>query len=238
MVVLVMGAILAFFSKSAAFIDSMKGKDPKAPLSGFSKLAYALCTFVILSNAFQAFFQNGIPPFSGQGSPVRFTMDLSTASERWTTTVWSRIGKGFSLAGEWKIDDSFIPGETELEKFAFNLKSADGAIEGLKPAPAVKAEAPLFFEASGFRGAGNAAGIAWSEAAGEWIIASTQGAVYYADADMKSVKRRAVLDLVNGSDLPYTVDVAWVNDKAITMGRNKALWATRPVEKITDEFLD
>lgn len=237
MVGLVLGCILMYFSRSPEFAELMKGKRP-GKLNGFTATAFGLCLVVILSNAFQAFFQNGIPPFSGQGDPVRFTMDLSTASQRWTTTVWSRIGNGFSLAGAWKIDDSFIPGETEPDDFAFDTRVESGAIENVKPAPAVIGETPLAFEAKGFRGAGVAAGLTWVPGADEWVVASTKGAVYYTDASMSKVVRKGVLDLVNGSDMPYTVDVSWVGDKAILTGRNKIIWASapRPEGKTVDAF--
>lgn len=163
-------------------------------------------------------------------------MDLSTAPERWTTSVWKRLGQPISLTGANTVDSPWVAGASEPKLFKFDESNANGAIENLKPALQLINESPLPFEATGFMGGGNAAGISGNADKQMFAVVTTEAGIYFTDPTFK-VTHRAVLDNMNGYDIRYTVDTAWVGDKVINTGDNKTLWAVEPTDK-DDEFKD
>lgn len=236
-VVLVMGLVLLMIGRDQALMAKLAEHDEKPePMSPFVKVVFVLSMIVVGSNAVQAFFQNGVPPFSGKGEPERFTMDLSTAPERWTTSVWGRLTKPISLTGANTVDSPWVAGASAPKLFKFNESNAEGAIANLKPALVLEEASPLPFEATGFMGKGNAAGIDWNAEKNMFAVVTTEAGIYFTDPSLK-VTHRAVLDKVNGYDIRYTVDTAWVGGKVINTGDNKTLWAVEPVDKV-DDFKD
>ncbi len=237
-VVLVMGLVLLFIKKDEVLMAKLVEKDNRPqPLSPFSKVVFVLSMIVVASNGVQAFFQNGIPPFSGKGEPERFTMDLSTAPERWTTGVWTRLTKPISLTGKNTIDDAYIVGATTPKHFKFNLNAGDGAIESLKSGIELIEKRPLPFAATGFMGKGNAAGITYDASTQSFAVVSNEAGIYFTNKSLDKVLARAVLDKVNGYDILHTVDATWVGGKVIATAWNKTLWAVERAEKI-DSFRD
>jgi len=73
-VVVLLGAIFFFAPKFSAFNEEMGGETIRK-LGSFTRAAFIVCAFIIASNVFQAFVSTGIPPYYGQGDPVRFTLD-------------------------------------------------------------------------------------------------------------------------------------------------------------------
>ncbi|WP_297573752.1 disulfide bond formation protein B [uncultured Campylobacter sp.] len=73
-VILLLGIMLFFAPKFSAFDKEMEGKTYR----GLSKpvfVVFAISAFIIASNVFQAFVSTGIPPYYGQGDPVRFSLN-------------------------------------------------------------------------------------------------------------------------------------------------------------------
>ena len=236
-VVFVLGLVLLMVARDPELMEKLSEKDSKPkPLTPFVSVIFILSMIVVASNAVQAFFQNGIPPFSGKGEPERFTMDLSTAGQRWTTGVWNRLTKPISLTGKNTVDSPYIVGASEPKLFKFNESSQDGAIANLKTALKLTGTKELPFKASGFMGNGNAAGISYNPEKKLFAVVSTEAGIYFADESLK-VTHRAVLDKVNGYDIRYTADTAWVGNKVINTGDNKTLWAVEPTDKV-DDFKD
>lgn len=237
-VVLIMGLLLLCTKKDEVLMAKLVEKDnAPQPLTPFSKVVFILSMIVVASNGVQAFFQNGIPPFSGKGEPERFTMDLSTAPERWTTGVWTRLTKPLSLTGKNTIDDAYIVGATTPKHFTFNLKSEAGAIEGLKTGISLVNTQPLSFAATGFMGKGNAAGITYDAKTQSFAVVSNEAGIYFTNKTLDKVEARAVLDKVNGYDILHTVDATWVGNKVISTAWNKTLWAVERTNKV-DDFKD
>ena len=83
------------------------------PLSKYSKFVDVMIFAVCCSNAFQAFLENGVPPFAGKGSPNRFTLDITKASEDWTMSLWKRAVSSWSLRGPRDIDTPYVVGVNE-----------------------------------------------------------------------------------------------------------------------------
>ncbi len=233
-VVFVLGLVLLMVAKDPVLMEKLSEKDCKPqPLSPFVSVIFILSMIVVASNAVQAFFQNGIPPFSGKGEPERFTMDLTTAGERWTTGVWNRLTKPISLTGKNTVDSPYIVGASEPKLFKFNEKSADGAIANLKPELKLVSTKDLPFKATGFMGNGNAAGISYNPEKKLFAVVSNEAGIYFTDESL-NVTHRAVLDKVNGYDIRYTADTTWVGGMVINTGDNKTLWAVEPTDKVND----
>lgn len=236
-VVLVMGLVILMMGRDAQLLDMLGEKtDRPMPMTPFVRIVFILSMIVTASNGVQAFFQNGIPPFSGKGEPERFTMDLSTAPERWTTGVWKRLLKPISLTGRNTVDTPYIVGASTPKLFKFNENAADGAVANLKPALTLTKSYELPFAATGFMGGGNAAGISWNPEKKMYAVVTTEAGIYFTDESLK-VTHRAVLDKMNGYDIRYTADTAWVGGMVINTGDNKTLWAVEPADKV-DDFKD
>ena len=46
-------------------------------MTKFNRVAFGIVTAIIASNCFQALWSTGVPPFWGQGDPVRFSFNRS-----------------------------------------------------------------------------------------------------------------------------------------------------------------
>jgi disulfide bond formation protein DsbB len=237
-VIFVTGIILMMTAKDKILMADLSeaANQPKA-LSSFTKIVFVLSLIVIGSNGIQALFQNGVPPFSGKGEPERFTMDLSTASQRWTTGVWNRLSKPISLKGKNAVDDAYLAGASAPSKFTFNEKTEDSPFVNVKPALPLIGEKVLPVVATGFKGKGNAAGISFNPKSGMYAVVSNEAGIYFLDKDMKKVLAKGILDKVNGYDIPITADTVWVGGKVINVASNKTLWAVEPADKV-DSFRD
>lgn len=83
-VIIILGIIFLFAPKFSYFAKEI-GEDKYRNLSKLSMGAFIISAFIIASNVFQAFVSTGIPPYSGQGDPVRFTLDKKYI-------IWDKTG--------------------------------------------------------------------------------------------------------------------------------------------------
>lgn len=83
-VIIILGVIFLFAPKFSSFAKEM-GEDKYRNLNKLSMGAFIISAFIIASNVFQAFVSTGIPPYSGQGDPVRFTFDKKYI-------IWDKTG--------------------------------------------------------------------------------------------------------------------------------------------------
>ncbi|WP_299549523.1 disulfide bond formation protein B [uncultured Helicobacter sp.] len=113
-VVLLLGVIFAFAPKFGEFDTEMAGKKIRE-WTKFSFMAVLITTFIIASNVFQAFVSTGIPPYAGQGDPVRFSLNPKYII--WSTDYWNGKLKGFSFLGARDVkapDYAFAPASQKL----------------------------------------------------------------------------------------------------------------------------
>ncbi|MDA3969705.1 disulfide bond formation protein B, partial [Helicobacter sp. A82] len=73
-VVLLLGVIFAFAPKFGSFEKEMEGASFRK-LTKFNLAAMVIVAFIVASNVFQAFVSTGPIPYSGQGDPVRFSLN-------------------------------------------------------------------------------------------------------------------------------------------------------------------
>lgn len=103
-VIVILGVILLFAPK---FSDLEGGRAEFTPPV---KMAFFASIFVIASNAFQAFVSTGIPPYMGQGNPVRFSLNPDTII--WSADNWKKFFTSFSVLGKRDVkapDYAFAP---------------------------------------------------------------------------------------------------------------------------------
>lgn len=235
-VVVVMAFMLFFIRKDSTLMSDLNSKEYNSkPFSAYTTAIVAVSFVVILSNAVQAFFSTGIPPFSGKGEPERMSLNLSQASDKWTAQIWSRFKRGFSFTGKNVVNDPHIAGVLEPNNFKFSTNPEDGAIENLKPELKIIAKKELPFKATGLFDKGNAAGIAYNTNKKEFAITSTEAGIYFLDENLEKVTDSAVLDKPNGYDIRYSTDSTFIGDMVVTTAFNKTLWA---VEKAPKESID
>lgn len=230
-VVLVMSFLLLFIKKDSSLMDDLSEKrNIIKPFSAYTNAVVIVSFILMVSNVAQAFFQNGIPPFSGKGQPERFTMDLSTAPDRWTAAVWKRLLKP-SLAGKDVVERAHIAGIQTQENFKFVSNPNDGAIQNLKPALKIKNKKELPFAAAGIFNKGHAGGLAYNHSKKEFAVVSTDAGIYYLDENLEKVTDSAILDKPNGNDIKYSVDSTFSENMLITTAFNKTIWAVEKVDK-------
>lgn len=113
-VVFLLGVFFFFAPKMSAFDKEMNGEAVRK-WSKFSFGAVLISTIIVASNVFQAFVTTGIPPYTGQGDPVRFSLNPKYII--WSTDGWNGKFNGFSILGKRDVkapDYAFAPNETKL----------------------------------------------------------------------------------------------------------------------------
>lgn len=126
-VVLLLGVIFAFAPKFGEFDVEMAGKKFRE----WTKLSFAsvvIVTLIIASNVFQAFVSTGIPPYAGQGDPVRFSLNPKYII--WSTDYWNGKFSSFSFLGPRDVkapDYAFAPASSKLG-ITFDNNSANAPL--------------------------------------------------------------------------------------------------------------
>lgn len=113
-VVVLLGAIFFFAPKFSALEEEMGG-DTIRKFGSFTRSAFIVCAFIIASNVFQAFVSTGIPPYYGQGDPVRFTLDPKYII--WDDSGYKNHWKKVSFLGKRDVaapDYAFAPAGEKL----------------------------------------------------------------------------------------------------------------------------
>ena len=226
-VVFAIGLVLLFLRKeNSIFQDLVGSRKSIKPFTKFTTVVVGLSFFIILSNAFQAFLENGVPPFSGKGRPARFTLDISKASQDWTPSVWKRVLDPWSLRGPENIEFPYVAGVSAPEGRTFNTDAKAGPIPTEEKPLKLISTTELPFEAKGCNGNGVVTGVAFNQKQNKFAFLTNNAGIYYTDPEFKKVTDYGILDKPNGNDIKMTVDATFMNNQLIGLAHNKTIWAS------------
>ncbi|OOX96809.1 disulfide bond formation protein B [Campylobacter coli] len=113
-VVLLLGVMFAFAPKFGSFDKELNGEKFRK-FTKFSFAAVLISTIIVASNVFQAFVSTGIPPYVGQGDPVRFSLNPKYII--WSTGGWNGLWQNISFLGKRDVkapDYAFAPASEKL----------------------------------------------------------------------------------------------------------------------------
>ena len=108
-VIVLLGVLFLFAPKFSSFDKEMNGEKFRS-FGKYGFFAVIISTIIVASNAFQAFVSTGIPPFIGQGDPVRFSLNPNTII--WSTDGWKGNWTNISFLGPRDVkapDYAFAP---------------------------------------------------------------------------------------------------------------------------------
>ena len=216
--------LLFLWRGSAVANDFVKLTSTVKKFTGYGKSVVVVCFIVIVSNAFQALIENGMPPYAAIGRPARFTLDLPKAAHNWSYAHWwGNFAKVPKLRGPWDIEMPYIAGANEKSSIDFAADAHKNTIAVSGNLKFVASHA-LPFESRGFGGASSVAGFDYNVELGKFGFLTTNAGVFYTDRDLKTVTDSAIFDYPNGNDIVKTVDAAFVGNKLIGMAYNKTLY--------------
>lgn len=112
--VLLLGVMFAFAPKFGSFDKELNGEKFRK-FTKFSFAAVLISTLIVASNVFQAFVSTGIPPYVGQGDPVRFSLNPKYII--WSTEGWNGLWQNISFLGKRDVkapDYAFAPASEKL----------------------------------------------------------------------------------------------------------------------------
>lgn len=113
-VVLLLGVMFAFAPKFGSFDKELNGEKFRK-FTKFSFAAVLISTLIVASNVFQAFVSTGIPPYVGQGDPVRFSLNPKYII--WSTEGWNGLWQNISFLEKRDVkapDYAFAPASEKL----------------------------------------------------------------------------------------------------------------------------
>ncbi|TQR32494.1 disulfide bond formation protein B [Campylobacter sp. MIT 99-7217] len=113
-VVLLLGVMFFLAPKFSVFEKEMNGEKVRQ-FGKFSFAAFVISALIVASNVFQAFVSTGVPPFVGQGDPVRFSLNPKYII--WSTDGWKSTWTSFSFLGKRDVkapDYAFAPASQKL----------------------------------------------------------------------------------------------------------------------------
>lgn len=226
MVLLVTSLLSIFYLKNKELCSIMaEEKLVENKLSLFSTIVVALALFIIASNAFQAFFTNGIPPFTGKGNPERLSFNLARASSMWTAKKWKSLLGPYSLRGGYDIDKPYVAGIGKAEGFV--LDPSKGPVQLTASPLALVDSSPLSIAIKG-----SIRGIDYDPKSGHFGIITSKDYVYYTDNTLKKVVYEGALDTINGSSQIGTiVDASFVSsDELYILGMSKTIFGIKAIE--------
>ncbi len=222
--VLGLAFLLMFIRKGNPIVQELNSdKLVIKPLSKYSTVIVALSLLVLLSNSFQAFLENGVPPFSGKRRPARFTLDISKASQDWTASVWTRVLKPWSLRGKENVEWPYVAGVQNEVSQPFSDDPSSGPLD-LDGTSEVVASQQLPFEPIGFMGKGSVTGMSYNPQLQKYGFVTNNAGIYYTDPELSKVTDKAILDRPNGNDIRVSVDADFVGNKLIALSQNKTIW--------------
>ena len=72
-------------------------------MTKFNRVAFGIVTAIIASNCFQALWSTGVPPYWGNGDPVRFSFNPKYVV--WTADSWEGMWSGIDFLGKRNVKD-------------------------------------------------------------------------------------------------------------------------------------
>lgn len=210
-VVVLLGVMFYFAPKFGAFDKEMEGKGVRE-LKGFTLYAFVISAVVIASNVFQAFVATGVPPFSGQSDPVRFSLNPKYII--WSSEGTTKIYKDFSFLGKRNVkapDFAFAPNDKALGiEFGHDFNNSpfvnvSGELKIVDKKDIDSISKPI-----------NSLALINDE-----LVASSKFDVFFMDSDF-GVKSEFELDPFFSATIDPIVGVIPYNGKYLLMGSNKS----------------
>ncbi|WP_027326988.1 disulfide bond formation protein B [Helicobacter pametensis] len=205
-VVLFLGVMFAF----APRLSELEVHGAMREVGGAARVAFLISALIVGSNAFQAFVSTGIPPFVGQGNPVRFTLDPKYII--WSSQNWKKFFTDFSVLGVRDVKDpdyAFAP--SSKLGISFTQKSDQSPFERIdyalkiKDEKVIKIDAPL---------------NTLSEIYGEYIVSSKHH-VYFLSLDSQSRDLFELDPYFSSTINPIIGIIPYMSHKYLLMGSNK-----------------
>lgn len=205
-VVLLLGVIFIFISKFSQVEIEGKFREFTKPV----KYAFLISAFVIASNAFQAFVSTGIPPYMGQGDPVRFTLNPNNII--WSAKNWSKVWSSFSVLGKRDVKDpdfAFAPATKIGVEFDNNSANSPFSKidKTLKITNEQKIDIPAVLNTLSFIN-------------GEYVVSSKYD-VYFLDSKFKTLDSFEIDPYFSATINPIVGIIPYLNNKYMLMGSNK-----------------
>lgn len=130
-VVFLFGLAMYFAPRMDALIANMKGQAWR-PTTKYFKVTCLTVAFILASNTFQALWSTGIPPFYGQGDPVRFSFNPKYVV--WSTDAWHGMWSGVNFFGKRDVKDPDLAYAPNTKKLGLtwdhNADNAPVALDG------------------------------------------------------------------------------------------------------------
>ncbi len=210
-IVLLLGIMFFFAPKLSVFDKEMNGESVRK-LGKFSMAAFVISALIVASNVFQAFVSTGVPPFVGQGDPVRFSLNPKYII--WSTDGWKSTWTSFSFLGKRDVkapDYAFAPASEKLGvKFDNDASNAPLKITqkveiiGQKEIEISKPLNTLNFINGEF-------------------VASSKWDVYFMDKDFNLKDELEIDPYFSATIDPIVGVIPFMQDKYILIGSNKTL---------------
>ncbi|TNB57728.1 disulfide bond formation protein DsbI [Campylobacter helveticus] len=210
-VVLILGVIFAFAPKFSAFETEMAGEKFR-PFNKFGFAAVLISTFIVASNVFQAFVSTGVPPYVGQGDPVRFTLNPKYII--WSDKGWDGLWQNLSFLGKRDVkapDYAFAPASEKLG-VVFDNDSANAPFAKIDENLKITSEQNISFDKP----------INTLDFIGDEFVASSKFDVAFMDEEF-NVKSAFELDPYFSATIdPIIGIIPYMQDKFLLMGSNKS----------------
>ena len=210
-VVLLLGVIFFFAPKFSAFEDELDGERVRK-LSKPALYAFIISAFIVASNVFQAFVSTGIPPYYGQGDPVRFTLNPKYII--WDDSGYKKHWDKISFLGKRDVkapDYAFAPASDKLG-FKFDNDSNNAPLnvdEALNIASQKDIEFSKPINSLDFIN-------------GEFV-ASSKWEVFFMDENFKPKSDFEIDSYFSATVDPIIGVIPFMEDKYMLMGSNKTL---------------
>lgn len=213
-VVVFLGIIFLFVPKLSVL------ESREIEMSKPTRYAFYACIFVVASNVFQAFVSTGVPPFMGQGDPVRFSLNPQTTI--WSTQGWKKFFASFSFIGKRDVkapDYAFAPA-TKLG-ISFDHNSSDSPFVSISRDLKITQEKqiPLSLPLNTL-----------SQIDGEYIV-SSKNDVFFLDKEFKTLSSFQIDPYYSATIDPIVGVIPLSNHRYMLMGSNKTYLRFRKNDK-------
>ena len=127
-VVFLFGLAVYLAPRFDALVAEFKGKAFR-PMTKFNRVAFGIVTAIIASNCFQALWSTGVPPFWGQGDPVRFSFNPKYVI--WSSDSWEGMWSGIDFLGKRNVKDPDFAYKPNAAKLGIEFKhdAADAPVK-------------------------------------------------------------------------------------------------------------
>lgn len=219
--------LLLFLRKGQPALEELAGKVSKIhDLERYPKAVVIMSFFVIIANGFQAFLENGPPPYMCKGRPARVTLDLSKVSGDWNFNLWKKFTMSATWRASWDPEEPYMAGIKEKSVLPFSTDPATGPIALAEDKITVLAKHHIPFKAEGWNGASVVTGISWQPQMRKYAFVTGNAGLFYTDETISKMTDRAILDYPNGNDLRSVVDATFMGTKLIGLAYNKTIFAS------------